>query len=84
MSVDPRGHAVVTDGRRVSAHRRGARSRAFEIISNYIVELAGLALKELGIAPIDGARDLDALADEGVITKRLAEQLADSTEQVTA
>lgn len=51
--------------------------RAFEILSNYIVELTGLALSELGIASVDGVRDLDALAEEGVISKRLAGELAD-------
>lgn len=51
--------------------------RVFEIISNYIVELTGLALEELGVSSVDGVRDLEALAEEGVITKRLAEQLGD-------
>lgn len=51
--------------------------RAFEIVDNFIVELTGLALKELGIASTDGIRELEALAGEGLITKRLAEQLAD-------
>lgn len=51
--------------------------RAFEIISNYIVELTSLALNELGVASIDGVRDLHALADEGVIGRRLAEELVD-------
>lgn len=51
--------------------------RAFEIITNYLVELAALALEELGIAPVDGVRDLRALADEGIISKQLAEQLVD-------
>jgi uncharacterized protein YutE (UPF0331/DUF86 family) len=51
--------------------------RSFEVVSNYITELTGLALKELSTAPVDGIRDLEALAGEGVITKQLAEQLAD-------
>lgn len=51
--------------------------RAFEIVSNYVVELTGLALGELAIAPVDGVRDLEALAGQGVITKRLADQLGE-------
>jgi len=51
--------------------------RAFEVASNYVVELAALALKELGLDPIDGPKDLDALAQENVIPQRTADELAD-------
>lgn len=51
--------------------------RAFEVTSNYIVELTGLALKEQGIASIDGVRDLQTLAVEGIVSKSLGDQLAD-------
>lgn len=49
--------------------------RAFEVVSNYVVELARLALDELGVDPVDGVRDLEALATHGVIGKTLAAEL---------
>jgi uncharacterized protein YutE (UPF0331/DUF86 family) len=51
--------------------------RAFEVANNFVAELAALGLEELGRASMDGPGDLDALAAEGVIPARLAEQLAD-------
>ena len=51
--------------------------RAFEIASNYVVELVGLALKELDIAPVDGPADLQRSADEEIVSQRMADELAD-------
>jgi uncharacterized protein YutE (UPF0331/DUF86 family) len=51
--------------------------RAFEIASNYLLELVGLALKELGIASVDGPTDVQRSADEKILTQRMADQLAD-------
>jgi uncharacterized protein YutE (UPF0331/DUF86 family) len=50
--------------------------RAFEVASSYIVELAELALKEVGIAPSDGPTDLQAIAGENIIPRRMADELA--------
>jgi uncharacterized protein YutE (UPF0331/DUF86 family) len=51
--------------------------RAFEVASNYVAELAELALEELGITPANGPRNLQAIADANIITQRLADELAD-------
>jgi predicted nucleotidyltransferase/uncharacterized protein YutE (UPF0331/DUF86 family) len=51
--------------------------RACEVASNLVVELVGYGLDDLGIARIDGPRDLTAFAREGAISKRLAEQLTE-------
>src|SRR5207248_2233551 len=51
--------------------------RAFEVASNYVVELAELALRELGIASSHGPGDLQAIADQNIITQRMADELAD-------
>jgi uncharacterized protein YutE (UPF0331/DUF86 family) len=50
--------------------------RAFEIASNYVVELVALGLEELGRTPIDGPTDLRAFRDEGVLPRRMSGQLA--------
>jgi uncharacterized protein YutE (UPF0331/DUF86 family) len=51
--------------------------RAFEVGSNYVVELARLALKELGATSSDGPTDLRGLADANIISRRMADQLVD-------
>jgi uncharacterized protein YutE (UPF0331/DUF86 family) len=51
--------------------------RAFEVANNYVIELVELALEELGVTPVEGPRNLELLTEAGVITTRLAEQLAD-------
>ena len=51
--------------------------RAFEVASNYVVELARLALREIGVAPSDGPTDLRGLADASIISRRMADQLVD-------
>jgi uncharacterized protein YutE (UPF0331/DUF86 family) len=50
--------------------------RAFEIANDYVVELVALGLEELGQTPIDGPTDLQAFRDEGVLPRRLTDQLA--------
>jgi uncharacterized protein YutE (UPF0331/DUF86 family) len=51
--------------------------RAFEVASNYVVELVGLALKELKIVPVDGPTDYQRGADQEIVTQRMADQLMD-------
>jgi uncharacterized protein YutE (UPF0331/DUF86 family) len=52
--------------------------RAFEIISNYVVELAEAGVVEgLGQAPRDAVQNLRLLADEGAITRTRLERLID-------
>jgi uncharacterized protein YutE (UPF0331/DUF86 family) len=51
--------------------------RAFEVASNYVVELAQLALKEIGVASSDGLTDLRGIADANIISRRMADQLVD-------
>jgi len=50
--------------------------RAFEVASNYTIELVALGLEEVGLVPVDGPRDLRAFCDAGVISRRLRDQLA--------
>ena len=52
--------------------------RAFEIVSNYVVELAKAGLVEgLGQEPQDAVQSLRLLAEEGAITRARSEQLVD-------
>jgi uncharacterized protein YutE (UPF0331/DUF86 family) len=52
--------------------------RAFEIISNYVVELAKAgAVDGLGLAPQDAVHNLRLLATEGAIARSRAERLID-------
>lgn len=50
--------------------------RAYEVASNYVVELTALGLKEIGTTPVDGPTDFRQLRAEGVITQRLCDQLS--------
>lgn len=50
--------------------------RAFQIASDYTVELVALGLEELGVTPNNSQADLQIFADEGVISQRLSDQLA--------
>jgi len=49
--------------------------RAFEVGSNYMVELIELGLGELGIASKDGPRDIGAFVSQKVISASMGEQL---------
>jgi uncharacterized protein YutE (UPF0331/DUF86 family) len=51
--------------------------RAFEIIGNYVVELAKSAIEVIGLEPQDAVLNLRRLADEGAISRSRAERLID-------
>jgi uncharacterized protein YutE (UPF0331/DUF86 family) len=51
--------------------------RAFEIIGNYVVELAKSAVELIGLEPQDGVSNLRRLADEGALSRSRAAQLID-------
>lgn len=51
--------------------------RPFEVVDNYIVELAALGLEEMRLPTGDAPFNLRALANEGVIGKDLRRRLAD-------
>jgi uncharacterized protein YutE (UPF0331/DUF86 family) len=51
--------------------------RAFEIISNYVVELARSAIEFIGLEPQDAVLNLRRLAHEGASSRSRTEQLID-------
>jgi uncharacterized protein YutE (UPF0331/DUF86 family) len=51
--------------------------RAFEIISNYVAELAKAAVSFAGLAPQDTVQNLRRLASEGAIARSRADRLID-------
>jgi uncharacterized protein YutE (UPF0331/DUF86 family) len=51
--------------------------RAFEIISNYVAELAKAAVVFLGLEPQDAVQNLRRLADEGAIARSRSDRLID-------